>query len=74
MGAQVEDFQDPLRESCKRQLIEEDKIVLTDSGYHLTERGMKVVRKELERYEFRPALQFMIETYILNRFEVQVWE
>lgn len=77
MGAQVDlqadEFNMTLLASCRRQLIEEGKLVLTDHGYELTERGVMVVQKELARYELRPAMAVLIETHILNRHECPVW-
>ncbi|UUZ80675.1 hypothetical protein LJK88_38460 [Paenibacillus sp. P26] len=68
-----DDINELLTESCKRQLIEDGLMVLTDSGYSLTARGMKSVQKEFRRYEMRPAMAMMMEIYILNRHEVPVW-
>lgn len=73
MFAIAEDSQEILLDSCRRQLIEEGKMVLTDYGYQLTERGLKAARKELERYELRPALGVLVETHILNLNECPVW-
>jgi len=69
----AEEIQVTLLASCRRQLIEEGKMVLTDAGYELTDRGLKVVAKELARYELRPALAIMLETHILNRHQCPVW-
>ncbi len=69
----AEEIQETLLVSCRRQLIEEGKMVLTDSGYELTDRGQKVVTKELARYELRPAMAVLIETHILNRHHCPVW-
>lgn len=71
----AEDIQVTLLESCRRQLIEEGKMVLTDAGYSLTERGRQAVEKELrQRYEFRPAMLTMIEVYIMNINGCSKWE
>ncbi|WP_240421609.1 ABC transporter ATP-binding protein [Paenibacillus periandrae] len=74
MGAQQNDIiQDSLVDACKRQLIEDGKLVLTDSGYRLTARGREAVMKELRRYELRPAMAMMLEIHVLNQHEHSVW-
>lgn len=70
---QYDATEDKLIESCKRQLIEEGKLVLTDSGYRLTAKGREVVLKELRRYEHRPEMALMIEIHVLNQHEHSVW-
>ena len=57
MNAALEESQISEQDFCRRQLIEEDKLVLTDSGYHLTERGRKIVLAELKKYELRQRWQ-----------------
>ncbi|MFB9273430.1 ABC transporter ATP-binding protein [Cohnella cellulosilytica] len=69
----AEEIEETLLASCRRELIEEGKLVLTDTGYQLTELGQKAVQKELRRYEFRPAMLVMIETYVLNLHECPQW-
>lgn len=75
MGARhYQETQETFEDICRRELIEEGKLVLTDSGYELTEIGEQAVLKELrQRYEFRPAMLTMIEIYILNRHQCPVW-
>lgn len=70
---QADDINTTLLDSCRRQLIEEGKMILTDHGYELTERGLRVVEKELARYELRPGMAVLIETHILNRHQCPVW-
>ena len=64
-----------LVESCKRQLIEEGKLVFGDDGYRLTAKGREAVFKEFRRLnlEHRPAMSMMIEVYVLNQHEHSVW-
>lgn len=59
--------------SCRRQLIEDGLLVFGDDGYRLTEKGKRLVEKELRRYQMRPAMLVLIETYILNVNECSVW-
>jgi Mn-dependent DtxR family transcriptional regulator len=37
--------------SCRRQLIEDGLMVLGDDGYRCTEKGKRLVQKELRRYQ-----------------------
>lgn len=68
------DSQESFQDICRRDLLEDGKLVLTDSGYELTELGKQAVLKELrQRYEFRPAMLTMIEIYILTRHQCPVW-
>lgn len=70
----TEELQESELASCRRLLIEEGKMVLTDAGYQLTELGQKAVQKELRRYELRPAMLVMIETYVLNVRQCAFWD
>lgn len=60
-------------EHCRRSLIDDGLLVLDDSGYHCTEKGLKLVQKELRRYELRPGMAILIQTYVLNMNECQSW-
>ncbi|WP_378107107.1 hypothetical protein [Cohnella cellulosilytica] len=50
-----------------------NEMLTDDEADQLTELGQKAVQKELRRYEFRPAMLVMIETYVLNLHECPQW-
>ncbi|MFC6546716.1 hypothetical protein [Cohnella cellulosilytica] len=41
----AEEIEETLLASCRRELIEEGKLVLTDTGYQLTELGQRLFRR-----------------------------
>lgn len=73
MGSYMQNEQATLLESCRRQLIEDGLLVLGDNGYRCTEKGKRMVQKELRRYEMRPAMLVLIENEIMNLNECSVW-
>lgn len=60
-------------EHCRRSLIDDGLLEFGDTGYRCTEKGAKLVDKELRRYELRPGTMILIETRILNGCNCSVW-
>jgi hypothetical protein len=71
---QDDDLDARILETSRKQLIEENKIVMNEDGsFILTENGIKIVKKELERYDFRPNMAILIQMYILQLHNVSVY-
>ncbi|QGQ95829.1 hypothetical protein EHS13_13555 [Paenibacillus psychroresistens] len=71
---QVDDLDARILETSRKQLIEENKIIMNEDGsFTLTEKGKEIVQKELQRYESRPNMAILIQMYILQMYDVSVY-
>jgi hypothetical protein len=60
-------------EHCRNCQLQDGYLKCENGRYLLTEKGKKLVQKELKRYELRPGMMVLIEQQILEAHDLEVY-